>query len=132
MQTNFFFTFPTGVLEDAPQFEVVLTRAPYDDASGAVQAAVVHAFPNVSAIDLSLILSVFEAIFGRIAFVVRFMALFSILTGLIVLAGAVIVSRFQRIEETVLLKTLGASRWQVLRIVAVEYLFLGSLPRSRG
>ncbi len=132
MQTNFFFTFPTGVLEDAPQFDVVLTRAPDDDASGAVQAAVVHAFPNVSAIDLSLILSVFEAIFGRIAFVVRFMALFSILTGLIVLAGAVIVSRFQRIEETVLLKTLGASRRQVLRIVAVEYLFLGLFATLTG
>ena len=132
LQTNFFFTFPTGMLEKAPQFNVVLTRAPDDDASGAVQAAVVNAFPNVSAVDLSLILNVFDEIFGRIAYVVRFMALFSILTGLIVLVGAVVVSRFQRIEETVLLKTLGASRRQVLRIIAVEYLFLGLFATLTG
>ena len=53
------------------------------------------------------------------------MALFSILTGLLVLSGAVLISRFQRIEESVLLKTLGASRKTVLRIMSVEYLVLG-------
>ena len=132
MQTNFFFTFPTGVLEKAPQFNVLLTRTSDDDASAAIQASVVHAFPNISSIDLSLILGVFEAIFSRIAFVVRFMALFSILTGLLVLAGAVIVSRYQRVEESVLLKTLGASRRQVLGIMAVEYLFLGLLATLTG
>lgn len=132
MQTNFYFLFPRGVLEAAPQFNVLLTRAPDEAASGAVQAAVVAAYPNVSAIDLSLILSVFDAIFSRLVFVVRFMALFSILTGLIVLAGAVIVSRFQRIEESVLLKTLGASRRQVRRILSIEYLFLGLLATLTG
>ncbi|GIV59086.1 MAG: permease [Rhodothermaceae bacterium] len=132
MQTNFFFVFPRGVLEKAPQFFVVLTRTPDEASSAAAQTAVVQDFPNVSAIDLSLILDVFDAIFGRIAFVLRFMALFSILTGLIVLAAAVLVSRFQRVEETVLLKTLGASRRQVFRIMAVEYLFLGLFATLTG
>ncbi|RMF53332.1 MAG: FtsX-like permease family protein [Bacteroidetes bacterium] len=132
MQTNFFFVFPAGVLEDAPQFDVVLARARDEAASAAAQAAVVRAYPNVAAIDLALVLDTFDAIFSRIAFVIRFMALFSILTGLVVLAASVLVSRYQRIEETVLLKTLGASRRQVLGIMAVEYLFLGALATLTG
>ena len=60
------------------------------------------------------------------------MALFSISTGLIVLAGAVLISRFQRIEESVLLKTLGASRKTVLRIMSVEYLVLGLVSSATG
>jgi putative ABC transport system permease protein len=60
------------------------------------------------------------------------MALFSVLTGLIVLAGAVLISRFQRIEESVLLKTLGASRKTVLQIMSVEYLVLGLAASLTG
>jgi len=97
-----------------------------------VQKEVIQAYPNVSAIDLSLVLTVFDAIFSRISFVVRIMALFSVLTGLIVLAGAVVVSRFQRIEESVLLKILGASRWTVIRITLIEYFLLGVFAAVTG
>lgn len=129
--TNFFVVFPEGALEEAPQFLVLLTRADRE-ASAALQAAVVREFPNVSAIDLSLVLNTFDAIFDRIAFVIRFMALFSVLTGLLVLVGAVVVSRFQRVQESVLLKTLGASRRQIIQIMAVEYFFLGLLAACTG
>ncbi|NBB84869.1 MAG: FtsX-like permease family protein, partial [Bacteroidetes bacterium] len=132
VQTNFFVVFPEGVLEAAPQFSVVLTRTETEEASAAVQRAVVEQFPNVSAIDLSLILAVAEDLFERVALVIRFMALFSILTGLIVLIGAVAVSRYQRVEESVLLKTLGASRAQVFKILLIEYLFLGVLASLTG
>lgn len=132
VQTNFFFVFPQGVLESAPQFSVILSRAGDETASAAAQQAVVRAYPNVSAIDASLVLQVFDAIFSRIEFVIRFMALFSVLTGIVVLAGAVLSSRTQRIEETVLLKTLGASEGQVLRIMIVEYVALGLLAVSTG
>lgn len=125
MQTNFFFVFPEGAINDAPAFHVVMSRTETEAESAAIQAEVVQSFTNVSSIDVSVVLSVFEAIFSRISFVVRFMALFSILTGLLVLSGAVLISRFQRIEESVLLKTLGASRKTVLRIMSVEYLVLG-------
>ncbi|MBO6577401.1 MAG: ABC transporter permease [Rhodothermales bacterium] len=132
VQTNFFFVFPEGILEAAPQFTVVLARAPNADESADAQAAVARAYPNVSAIDVSLVLSVFEAIFSRIEFVIRFMALFSILTGFVVLFGAVLTSRLQRISETVLLKTLGASGRQVVRIMLVEYIALGALASLTG
>ncbi len=132
MQTNFFFIFPNGVLEQAPQMHVFMTQTGNDEKMAALQEALVQQFPNVSTVSLSLVLAVFDEIFSRVSFVIRFMALFSILTGLIVLAGAVLVSRFQRIEESVLLKTLGASRKQVLRIMIIEYLFLGVFATITG
>ena len=131
VQTNFFFVFPEGVFDDAPRFYVVLTRASEDE-SAALQSSVVRAFPNISAIDLTLILNVFDVIYERISFVLRFMALFSIITGIVVLISAVSVSRFQRVEESVLLKTLGASRRQIVSILFIEYLFLGSLAALTG
>lgn len=132
MQTNFFVIFPEGVLEEAPQMHVFMTQTGSDEKTAALQSALVQRYPNVSTVSLSLVLAVFDEIFGRVAFVIRFMALFSILTGLIVLAGAILVSRFQRIEESVLLKTLGASRKQVLRIMIIEYLFLGVFATLTG
>jgi len=132
MQTNFFAVFPEGSLDRAPAWYVMMTRVDSEEASARVQRSVVRAQPNVSSIDLALVLEVFDAIFSRIAFVARFMALFSILTGLVVLAGAVLISRFQRIEESVLLKTLGASRRTVVRIMSVEYLVLGIVASLTG
>ena len=130
--TNYFVVFPEGVLDAAPQMHVVLSRTADDETAAQVQRQIVERYPNVSAIDLSLVLSTFRDLFGRLAYVIRFMALFSIFTGLIVLAGAVVVSRYQRAEESVLLKTLGASRRTVLQIMTVEYLFLGVFAAATG
>ncbi len=132
IQTNFFVVFPEGVLDAAPQTFVLLSRAPSEDASAAAQQAVVSRYPNVSAIDLSLVLSVFDDLFSRVAFVIRFMALVSVLTGVVVLIGAIVAGRYQRVEESVLLKTLGASRGTVLRILATEYAFLGLFAALTG
>ncbi len=132
LSTNFFVVFPAGALEDAPQFHVLLTHTATDEVSARLQSTMVRAFPNVSAIDLSLVLNVFKSIFSRVSFVVRFMALFSILTGLIVLIGAVVVSRYQRVGESVLLKTLGASRAVVFKIMLIEYFFLGLFATLTG
>jgi putative ABC transport system permease protein len=132
LSTNFFVIFPDGVINDAPSFYVVLTRAETDQRSGQAQRRVVQEHPNVSAVDLKVVLGTFNAIFGRIASVLNFMALFSILAGLLVLGGAVMVSRSRRTEETVLLKTLGASRSQVMRIMLVEYAALGGLAALTG
>ncbi|PSQ95260.1 MAG: permease [Bacteroidetes bacterium SW_9_63_38] len=130
--TNYFVVFPEGVLEKAPRMNVLLSRTSSDEQSAGVQRRLVQEYPNVSAIDLSLVLSTVKDLFGRLSYVIRFMAAFSILTGLIVLAGAVVVSRYQRAEESVLLKTLGASRRTVLLIMTVEYLFLGVFAAVTG
>jgi putative ABC transport system permease protein len=60
------------------------------------------------------------------------MALFSIVTGLLVLTGAIVSGRYQRLRESVLLRTLGASRAQILKILLIEYLFLGSFAAITG
>lgn len=132
IQTNFRIIFPTGVLEEAPQFHVLVTRVPSAEVSATFQQAVVRQFPNVSVIDLGLILSVLNDVLNQIAFVIRFIAAFSIITGLIVLIASVLISKYQRIQETVLLRTLGASRKQILGITAIEYFFLGALASITG
>ncbi|WPU96773.1 FtsX-like permease family protein [Mucilaginibacter sabulilitoris] len=132
VQTNFQIVFPTGVLEDAPQFQVLLTHVPSNKASAAFQRAIVRNFPNVSIIDLALILSVVDELLSKISYVIRFMSAFSIITGVVVLVASVRISKYQRIQESVLLRTLGASRKQIFTITALEYLFLGSLSALTG
>ncbi|RMG27686.1 MAG: FtsX-like permease family protein [Bacteroidetes bacterium] len=131
-QTNFMVLFPAGVLENAPQFHVLITRTNGTETSAKFQRAVVQQFPNVSVIDLALVLNTIDDVIGKVSFVIRFMALFSIITGLIVLLGSVIISKYQRIQESVLLRTLGASRRQILRINMYEYLILGLLASVTG
>ncbi|MEM8908041.1 MAG: FtsX-like permease family protein, partial [Bacteroidota bacterium] len=63
---------------------------------------------------------------------IQFMALFSILTGLLVLISSVVLSKYQRIRESVLLRTLGAKSQQILYINALEYFLLGALATLTG
>lgn len=132
MQTNFRVVFPKGVLEDAPQFHVLMTRVPTESISARFQSAVVKTFPNISVIDLGLILKVLDEVLGKVSFVIRFMASFSMITGWIVMVSAVRSSKNQRLREIVLLRTLGAKGSQILSITAIEYLFLGVLSAVAG
>jgi putative ABC transport system permease protein len=132
VQPNFFVVFPRGVLETAPQTYVLVSRVPTNERSAAAQRAVVQRFPNVSVIDLSLVLHTLDAILSRVAFALRFMALFSLAAGVVVLANAVVTSRYQRLRESAVLRALGASRAQIRQILLVEYFFLGSLAAATG
>jgi len=127
MQLNFSIVFPEGVLEDAPQFHVITTKAPDEKTSAELQRQLVSKFPNVSVIDLRQVLTLVQGILDKISWVINFMAFFSILTGVIVLIGSVRTSKYQRIKESVLLRTLGAKSDQILKITALEYLYLGLL-----
>ena len=93
--------------------------------SAQIQRSVVATFANISAIDLMLILQTLDGVFTRISFAVQFMASFIIGTGLLVLIGTVLTGRYQRIRESVLLRSPGASRWQVLQVLLAEHLALG-------
>ncbi|WP_229215998.1 ABC transporter permease [Dyadobacter frigoris] len=132
VQTNFLVVFPTGVLEDAPQFHVLLTHVPSAQVSARFQQVLVQKFPNISIIDLALVLKVIDDLFNKIGFVIRFMAGFSILTGIVVLISSVLISKYQRLQESVLLRTLGASRKQIFAITALEYFFLGAMASLTG
>jgi putative ABC transport system permease protein len=126
-EPNFFVVFPEGPLDDAPQSYVLLSRV--DDAvrRARLQRAVVEAHPNISTLDLAQIQRAIEGVLDKVIIAVRFMALFSLAAGAVVLAGAVAASRYQRVREGALLRTLGARRSQLLRILLTEYAVLGTL-----
>lgn len=132
MQPNFFMVFPEGALEAAPKFHIMALRVADAAQSARVQQAVVREHPNVSAIDLALVIQAIDGVYAKASFVVEFLALFTVITGGIVLAGAVLIGRSQRIRESVLLRTLGATKAQVNRIMFAEYLALGSLAAAVG
>ena len=132
VRPNFFVVFPAGVLEDAPAMHVLATHVADAAASAMMQREVVKAFPNVSAIDLMLVLQTLDGILAKVGFVIRFMALFTVATGLVVLAGAVLSGRWQRMQEAILLRTLGASRAQIRQVLFAEYATLGLLAAITG
>ncbi len=132
MQMNFSVVFPMGVLENAPQFHVLSTSAPDASSSAKLQRELVKKFPTVAIIDIRQLLETVQDILDKISWVINFMAFFSILTGIIVLIGSVRNSKYQRIRENVLLRTLGAKGKQILRITALEYLYLGLLGSAIG
>lgn len=132
LQPNFTILFPKGVLEQAPQFSVVSTTVEDESSSAALQRYLVAEFPNVSIIDLRQVYTLVEDILDKVSWVINFMAFFSIVTGIIVLIGSVRTSKYQRIKESVLLRTLGAKNTQILKISAFEYLFLGLLGSLVG
>lgn len=132
LQPNFTIVFPAGTLEEAPQFHVLSTAVPNEAASADLQRSLVAQFPNISMIDLRQVYTVVEDILDKVSWIINFMAFFSIITGIIVLIGSVRTSKYQRIKESVLLRTLGAKNAQILKIAALEYLFLGLLGSLVG
>jgi putative ABC transport system permease protein len=129
---NFIFVFPRGVLDQAPQIYVTATRIDDQQKANSFQRKLVMEFPNVSLIDLRLILSTVNELFSKLGLVVRFLALFCIVSGLIVLAGAVANSKFVRMRENVLLRTLGARTRQITLITLIEYAWLGLFSALTG
>jgi putative ABC transport system permease protein len=128
---NFFVIFSPGALDGAPTTWIATARVP-PAVEGRVQDAVAAAFPNVTALPVRDILARVAGVLDRLAFVVRAVALFCIGAGLVVTAGSLAASRYQRLAESVILRTLGATRSTVARIFAVEYACLGAVAGLGG
>jgi putative ABC transport system permease protein len=129
-EPNFFVVFEPGVLEDAPQTLVTLTRIERPEERGVFQRRLAERLPNVTTLDLTVLQQTLERLIERVVLAIRFMAFFTLATGAIVLVGALATSRFQRIREGALLRTLGATRGQLFRIVLAEYLALGLMAAT--
>jgi putative ABC transport system permease protein len=130
--TNFFVVFPSGVLDNAPQTFVALARINEPGRRAQLQRDLVAENSNLSVIDLATVRQALEDVIGKVTLAIRFMALFSIVAGVIVLIGSVATSRFQRLRESALLKTIGASRRQITEVLVTEYAALGSLAAATG
>src|SRR4029450_3007966 len=112
-------------LDGAPSTFIATARVP-EDREDRVQSAVVAAFPNITAIPGREVLTRVTSVLDQIALAMRMVAGFSIVSGLVVMAGALAITRYQRLYQSVILKALGASRGLVGRTFAVEYLLLGA------
>lgn len=131
-EPNFFAVFSPASLARAPRQYVVLATVAGTSTVAGLQRDIVTRFPNVSSLDLTLVKETVARILSKVTTAIRFMALFSLAMGIPVLFSAVAATRRDRIREGVLLKTLGASRGQIMRILLAEYALLGLLGSLTG
>ncbi|TCK70229.1 ABC transporter permease [Acidipila rosea] len=99
---------------------------------GAVQRAVFDTFPTVTVINIADILETLQGLVHQITVVIRFLAGFSILSGAVILASSIASTRYRRIREVVVLKTLGATRNRIAAVFSVEFMVLGVLAGAVG
>jgi len=97
---------------------------------GAVSRAVVAAFPSASVIDVGEIITRVGTLLGQMSAAILLSASVAILAGIAVLIGAIAAARAARSYDSVILKTLGATRWQVLGTHALEYALLAAVLAS--
>ncbi|PHX65785.1 MAG: hypothetical protein CK550_02930 [Gemmatimonadetes bacterium] len=131
-EANFFVVFAPEALRRAPQQFIVVANVPSGPAIAAVQRDIVRRFPNISSVDLTLVRQTIGAIVDKVTLAIRFLGLFSLAMGVPVLFSAVAATRRARLREGVLLRTLGASRAQVARVLLAEYGALGALGALTG
>ena len=131
-EANFFVVFAPEAIRRAPQQYVFVANVPPGDALAAIQRDVVRRFPNISSLDLTLVRQTIGSIVNRVILAIRFLGLFSLAMGIPVLFSAVAATRRARLREGVLLRTLGASRAQVAKILLAEYGALGALGALTG
>jgi putative ABC transport system permease protein len=97
-----------------------------------MERALFQAYPTITVINLADVLERIESVVDQITFVVRFLAGFSIFAGLMILASSIASTRFRRMREAVVLKTLGATRMRIVKTFSVEFSVLGLLAGSVG
>jgi putative ABC transport system permease protein len=131
-QTNFFVVFSPDALIDAPRQYVVLADATDPASIARLQGSLIARDPTVSSIDLTLVRRTILDVINKVTTAIRFLALLSLGLAVPVLFSAVSATRRQRLREGVLLKTLGATRRQIVRIMLSEYALLGGLGAFAG
>ena len=132
MRPNFFVVFPVGLLENAPQMVVTVTKTENSTESAKLQAEITKKFTNISVLDLSLVVNTVKNMLDKASLAVKVMAGFSILTGLVILICSLHLSQLQRLKDNTLLKVLGSSRKQVMSIMFSEFSFLALLGANAG
>src|SRR5277367_3804289 len=92
---------------------------------GEVQRALYRAYPTVTVINVAQALETVRAVVVQITYVIQFLAAFSIFAGIIILASSIAGTRYRRIREVVVLKTLGATRARIATVFSIEFAVLG-------
>jgi len=121
---NFFLVVEPGVLDDAPQFRLAATRLPVEREQ-TLQNELAAGFPNVTMIKIREVLDKIRRALDRLGLAVRFLGGFTMVAGLIILAGAISAGTVRRGREVAVLKTLGVTRAGVVAIFSIEYALIG-------
>jgi putative ABC transport system permease protein len=129
---NFFLIVEPGVLEEAPHFRLATGRFDSIADETSLQNELAATYPNVTLLRVRPILEKVAAVLARIALAVRSLGFFTILTGLVILAGSVGANALRRAREAALLKTLGVTRAGVTLLFAVEYALTGLVAGTIG
>ena len=129
---NFSVVFPLGSIEAAPTVYAISVKTRDRLQTAQLQNSLTSGYANVSLIDLSLVFDSINQILDKAAFVIKFMAGFTVATGLVVLAGALLGSRYQRLQESVLFRTLGASTSFIRTVLSLEFVLLGAIASLSG
>ena len=132
VQPNFFAVFEPGSLDGAPATFVSLSSSEDPGARRRIQDALVDDYPNVSFLDIALVQETLERLTGQIGLVFQALAGFVLAGGATVLFASLLTSRFKRHRESVLLKTLGASRHTIRGVLLAEYAALGGIGAASG
>jgi putative ABC transport system permease protein len=131
MYSRMEFIFNAGTLDGLPIIYYGGVRVE-PRAVAALQRATYDKFPTVTVVNVADVLEIVQQVVDQIALVVRFISMFAILAGVVILASSVACTRFRRIREVVILKTLGATRKRVAGIFSVEFLVLGAVAGLMG
>lgn len=132
-RTGFMFVFRPGVLESAPQMWVAAINGPETEPERSrFQRALLDKYPNVSVIDVADIVKAVTRIVNNITLAVTFVGAFVLLSGALILSGSLAMTKFQRVYETAVLKTLGAKRKTILLILLAEYGLMGTVAGIVG
>ncbi|HZT59401.1 MAG TPA: FtsX-like permease family protein [Pyrinomonadaceae bacterium] len=125
-RTGFLILFRPGALENAPQTFVGAIDGPTQEPERSrFERVIVDRFPNVSVIDVADIVRSVSRILSNITLAVTFIGGFVLLSGVLILVGSIAMTKFQRVYEAAVLKTLGARRRVLLTMMLAEYGLLG-------
>jgi putative ABC transport system permease protein len=130
---GFMFLFRPGVLEKAPHSYIGFLRGPADlDTRSRLQTALVAVAPNVSVIDGREIIEAIKSVIDNVTLAVTVVGTLVVFSGLMILIGAVAMTKFRRVYEAAIFKTLGATRGLIAAVLVFEYGLLGVLAGGIG
>jgi putative ABC transport system permease protein len=102
------------------------------DATSELRRVLYEKFPSVTVIDVAATLETIRQVLLQITYVIQFLAAFSIFAGIVILASAIAGTKYRRIREVVVLKTLGATRPRIAAIFSIEFAVLGLIAGLVG
>ena len=130
---GFMFVFRPGPLERAPHTYIGTLRAPDAPTARALfQRDLVTKYPNVSAIDVREVLAALQGVIDNVTFAISIVGAVALASGALILIGAVAMTKFQRVYEAAILRTLGASTRLLATMLALEYSALGLIAGLIG